>query len=162
MNRCKRLVGREKYLFLSVLDKENYACFWSRLFIGVWGYVMGVLFLLCFSCRADYRKCRAFEDALAIHKGILGNQYRWIFKYIKVFGWKAGGLFLKAGEVFRKGGGLFPDLSFCVGKNIKGFFLFCGVPFPEESFYEASGHCLEMKPCIILQDFWPWFWAGTI
>lgn len=48
--------------------------------------LMGVLFLLCFSCRADYRKCRAFEDALAIHKGILGNQYRWIFKYIKVFG----------------------------------------------------------------------------
>lgn len=51
--------------------------------------LMGVLFLLCFLCRADYRKCRAFEDAedaLAIHKGILGNQYRWIFKCIKMFG----------------------------------------------------------------------------
>lgn len=47
--------------------------------------LMGVLFLLCF-CVGDYRKCRAHEDALAIHKGILGNQYRWIFKYIKVFG----------------------------------------------------------------------------
>ena len=76
-----------------------------------------------------------------------------IFKYIKVFGRKAGGLFPKAGDVLPEGGGLFPDLSFCVGKNIKEYFLFCGVSFPEDDFYGVIGHGQSVESCIMLQDY---------
>lgn len=41
-----------------------------------------------------------------------------------IFVCKYGGLFSKAGDVLPEGGGVFPDLSFCVGKNIREYFLF--------------------------------------
>ncbi len=76
-----------------------------------------------------------------------------VFEFIKVFVRKAGGLFPKAGDVSPEGGGLFPDLSFCVEKNIREYFLFCGVSFPEDDGYGAIGRGLDAESCIILQDF---------
>ena len=62
-----------------------------------------------------------------------------VFEFIKVF--------------VRKAGGLFPDLSFCVEKNIREYFLFCSVSFPEDDGYGAIRRGWDAESCIILQDF---------
>ena len=40
-----------------------------------------------------------------------------------------------------------------MGKNIKEYFLFCGVSFPEDDFYGVIGHGQSVESCIILQDY---------